>query len=301
MQLKNPQLGEFLRATQDSFGPPSLDQVLLERFALIYANLTSIQKPFPSQVIDVHEYFRQRNIVEQLVVALRDARPAVSAFASIVDALGFTKLPDGGLEVLVRPAGDPYRDVEVFRSDLSKLEAAVCQVDTGGTLGTGTLIGPRLVITNHHVVAELLKANGPLANPVVCRFDFKTNAAGYKTPATEVRATAVLASSSHAAEDLVPGGTNTSANFLDYALLRLDRAIDDAPIVAGGAPRDSVTVGARAAALADHEGLVVLQHPGGKPMKIDIGAVMQVGPMRIRHSVNTEPGSSGAPVFDAGL
>jgi V8-like Glu-specific endopeptidase len=300
MRLKNPQLGEFLRAAQASFNPASLALVLRERLGLVYTNLTTPQ-PFPYQVLEVHDYFEQRNTVEELVVALRDARPAVAALATIADFVGFTKLPAGGLEVLARPAGDPYRDVEVFRSDLSKLEAAVCQVDTGGTLGTGTLIGPRVVLTNHHVVAELVQADGRLTTPVVCRFDFKTNAAGYKTPSTEVRSTAVLASSPHAAEDLVPGETNTSPGFLDYALLRLERTIDTEPIVAGGDPRGFVTAGSRAAALADHEGLVILQHPGGKPMKIDIGAVTQVGAMRIRHSVNTEPGSSGAPVFDASL
>jgi V8-like Glu-specific endopeptidase len=36
-------------------------------------------------------------------------------------------------------------------------------------------------------------------------------------------------------------------------------------------------------------------------MKIDLGSVTETGPARFRHTVNTEPGSSGAPVFDAAL
>ena len=45
----------------------------------------------------------------------------------------------------------------------------------------------------------------------------------------------------------------------------------------------------------------MLQHPKAKPMKIDIGTTTWTGVARVRHNVNTEGGSSGAPIFNAAL
>lgn len=302
MRLANPQLRQFLQAGYRAFGPGSLGGVVLERFNLPYANLTSATLPFPEQFRNVYEYFDQRNIVEQIVAALRDARPAEPAFAVAADSVGFTKLPVVGLEALVRPIGTPYQDVTAFRGKLSSLEAAVCQIQTPTMLGTGTLISASHVLTNHHVVASVLQANGSLSATVTCRFDYKSNTGGFSTPAREVTASSVVASSPHAPEDEVPGGVNNAPDRLDYAVLKLQEDVGAEPIVtASGDPRGFVPPNARPETLGGTEGLLILQHPGGQTMKIDIGAVTGLGPTRVRHSVNTEPGSSGAPVFDAGL
>lgn len=300
MRLTHPMLGIFIGACEGSFDQAGLSMLLLQRFGLHYARLTNAGLPWGTQVIDVHRYFDFRNTTEQLALALRDARPNVPEFAAVADHLGFAHLSRTGLEVLVRAGATPYQDVEVFRAGLSQIEAAICQIECGASAGTGSLIAADLVMTNHHVVAERLGANGELAGPVLCRFDYKTNGANYATPATEVTAMRVLASSPHAPEDTVVGPMATNPLALDYAVLKLERALGQEPIVAGGLPRGYLDINAppRAAANA---GVIVMQHPGGQPMKIDIGSILDVGETRFRHSVNTESGSSGAPLLSASL
>jgi hypothetical protein len=302
MRLQLPELPIFLQAVEDSFGPEDLRAVLLQRFNLKYFNLTADVRSFPVQVMNVHDYFDRRNTTEHLVAALRDARPEVPELARVADSLGFTQLPPTrGLEVLVQHQDTPYQDVGDFRAGLSKRELGVCQVLAGGMTGTGTLIAPDIVITNRHVVAAAMDTNGSLTQPTTCRFDYKaTPASGYVTPATDVRAVSVLASSPHAAEDTRLGPMTTSLAALDYALLKLERALDHAPLVTTGDERGFVAPDGAWPAIVD-SAVLILQHPGGKPMKIDIGSITDVGSARMRHTVNTEPGSSGAPVFDAGL
>jgi hypothetical protein len=299
MQLQNPLLAIFLRAMEASFDDTDLQVILLQRFGLRYSKLTNPIRPWSLQVINIHDYFDKRNETEHLVSALRDARPNVPEFAKVADGMGFAVISTG-LEVLVQTGRTPYQDVDVFRAKLATIEAAICQVDIDGATGTGTLIGADLVITNRHVVAARIGTDGKLTGPATCRFDYKTNGEGYTTPATEVAAHLLLASSPHAPQDTVIGPMATDLAALDYAILKLDRKFADEPVVAGGNPRGRIEVAGAPTAGVD-AGVLVIQHPGGKPMKIDFGSVTEVGPARFRHTVNTEPGSSGAPVFDAAL
>ncbi len=280
--------------------PADLEALLIERFGLNYDTLTNRLLPWVIQTINVHRYFDFRNETEQLVAALRDARPSVPELAMVADSVGFATVRTAELEVLVQHQDTPFQDVDAFRARLAAIEAATCQIDMGGTLGTGTLIGADLVMTNCHVVVSRIGANGELTGPATCRFDYKTNGAGYTTPPVNALARKLLASSPYAPEDLVVGPMATNMHALDYAILELDRAIADDPVIANGEPRGHIDVSAAPATALD-AGVLVLQHPGGKPMKIDLGSVVDLGQVRFRHTVNTEPGSSGAPVFDAAL
>ena len=300
MRLQHPTLGMFIRALEDSFSQPEMQSLLLQRFGVAYQKFTNSSQPWQTQVVEVIAYFDFRNTTEQLVAAVRDARPSVTEFGQIADSLGFVQAPaNAELEVLIR-LDTPYQDVDAFRAKLTSLEAAICQIDTGTGFGTGTLIAEDLIITNHHVVADKIGTDGKLTGPVTCRFDYKTNGAGYTTPALNVMASTLLASSPHAPADLVNGPMASDSGALDYAILKLDRKLASEPIVAGGDPRGRVDISGPSA-IVRNTGLLVLQHPGGKPMKIDLGTVLDLGTTRFRHSVNTERGSSGAPVFDAAL
>ena len=299
MKLANPMLGIFLRAVTDSFDPEDLEQILLERLNLRYKLVTNPRSQWRTQVLDVHKYFDMRNETEKLVSALRDMRPNVPELALVADEMGFTSVSRTELEVLVQHQDTPFQDVETFRANLSMIEAATCQIDTGGSLGTGILIADDMVITNHHVVAGRLDGATTLTGPVSCRFDYKTNGS-FTTPPVVVAVKQVMASSPHAAEDVTAGPMTTNRAALDYAILKLERDVAREPLIATGVERGHVDIGATPLA-QDDAGVLVLQHPGGKPMKIDLGSITDVGDVRFRHSVNTEPGSSGAPVFDAAL
>lgn len=300
MRLQHPMLGVFKRAVEESFSQTDMQSLLLQRFGLPYNTFTNSFLPWKTQVIEVIDYFQLRFTTEQLIAAVRDARPSVVEVGQVAATVGFGVTPAlSDLEVLIQ-AGTPYQDVDAFRSKLASLEAAVCQIDTGAGFGTGTLIAEDLVLTNHHVIASKISSEGKLTGPVICRFDYKSNGAGYTTPALDVMANALLAFSPHASEDLINGPMATDSGALDYAILKLERKLAKEPIVADGDPRGRIDVSAPSA-IAMNAGLLLLQHPGGKPMKIDLGSVLNLGATRFRHSVNTEPGSSGAPVFDAAL
>lgn len=50
--------------------------------------------------------------------------------------------------------------------------------------------------------------------------------------------------------------------------------------------------------LAINQTLSILQHAKGGPLQIGIGHVTAVLPTKVVYDANTEPGSSGAPVFN---
>jgi len=301
MRVEGFQLQALLAEMERSFNDGSLDRLLTIRFGLRLHNVTAEMKAGSEKVFDVVGHFNRFNTTEQLVAALRDSRPSVGGFARLADAAGFSSpAQSAALEAHVTRPESPYQDAVSFRADLARREAAVCQVRVGDVLGTGFLVANDLVLTNFHVVAGAMDAQCNLIASITCRFDHKASITGYVTPAVDVSVTSVISSSPYGQEDLSPGNPSTSDVHLDYALLRLARVVGETPVIDGGEPRGTVSiVNARTAAV--NEGVLVLQHPLGEPMKIDIGAVTFAGAVRMRHTVNTDKGSSGAPVFDGAL
>lgn len=303
MRLNANQISALLAGMERSLDSLELQRVLIDRFTgLKYSNIAGFGLPFSHQVVQVHAHFDQRNISEQLVGAVRDARPQERAFVVLADALGYTTVPSvDAFEVLTRKDGAPYQDVEEFRLALAKAESAVCRVETPTGYGTGVLVAKNVVLTNHHVIASVVDDAGRLKAALNCLFDHKKSASTYATPARRVAANRILISSKPASEDYNPDETATSPDELDYALVSLAEDVGDQAVVQGGDIRGFVTFDRAAPTPSVSDVLIVLQHPLSKPMKIDFGAVMAIEGTRVRHTVNTEKGSSGAPVFDAGL
>jgi len=50
-----------------------------------------------------------------------------------------------------------------------------------------------------------------------------------------------------------------------------------------------------------HEPLLILQHPGGGPLKIALGTHENRKDLWFEHTVTTQRGSSGSPCFDSGF
>ncbi len=150
-------------------------------------------------------------------------------------------------------------------------------------LGTGWMIGPRLLITNHHVVNARLKTEPPASEP-----DFT-----------------LQASSTEADFDYVDDGGNLSTvsalecaasdRELDYAVLRLEAAADDrAPFRLRANPLT------RPEASALRERVNVLQHPNGNPMRLGFrnNFVVTGSANRLSYLTDTMGGSSGSPICD---
>src|SRR4051812_33255089 len=63
-------------------------------------------------------------------------------------------------------------DVRVWMERFARMQDRVCRVEVRGFAeGTGFLVGPDMVLTNHHVVEQCL-ALGESLDRIACRFDY---------------------------------------------------------------------------------------------------------------------------------
>jgi V8-like Glu-specific endopeptidase len=180
----------------------------------------------------------------------------------------------------------PAIDIEDFHKQMRTCERAVCRIE-GPKFGTGLLVAPGLVVTNHHVVDGV--TNG---RDVSVTFDYKMKAGGnilqegtqYKLQA----GSRWLAASS-------------PQDALDYALLRVAGNPEKGTVNSQeGAPvRGHVTP--KAQTLTEGDILYIIQHPRADTQKFASGVVNKTDLPKhhVYYTVNTELGSSGAPCFDA--
>jgi hypothetical protein len=183
---------------------------------------------------------------------LREAKQAV---------LGESDLDD--LEKIVSSNPALFSDPDAWRQAMIRAEWAVCRVEKpeGQLLGTAFLVARDLVLTNHHIAfdANLTFRNHP--ESVRFRFGFREPADGAPEAGTTYRLSADW--------DV----HNSPSGTLDYALLRLDRPAGEEPV---GDFKDAPRRGwlkLRKADVRQSQGLFILQHPGGKTLKMANGGV----------------------------
>jgi endonuclease G len=151
------------------------------------------------------------------------------------------------------------------------------------SLGTGWMIGPRLLITNYHVV-NARAAREPAANDVDFAAQGKATQADFDFVRTEATPTTVPALECAASDQT-----------LDYAVLRLgDDAADRKPLRLRTNPLT------RPPESALRERVNVLQHPNGDAMRLGFrnNFVVTGTADRLSYLTDTRGGSSGSPICD---
>jgi hypothetical protein len=215
------------------------------------------------------------------------------------------------LEHVVRIAA-AFQNVVPFATRLLELARRVCSVevvtDAGRSAGTGFLVGPGLVLTNHHVLRGVIDGS---ASPtgVRCVFDYHIRTDGTVDHgfAVGLDGSWLVAASPPSVVDgqVAPTGP-PGADELDYALVRLAGKPGEA-ILPDGRPRGWFELLVPPPALDVGTPLLIVQHPDENPVKlaIDTQGVLDLNAnrTRVRYTVNTLGGSSGAPclTFDLQL
>jgi hypothetical protein len=252
---------------------------------------------------------RTRELIEKAYQGV-PGNPDLRAFVLDIAAAHADRVPPTAslwrtLEKAVLP-GVPFGNPREFRERMARAERTVCRfVFPKPEWGTGFLVGPDTVLTNYHVIEDVYLGSAK-PEDVDVEFDYVSGADG-ATPAA-------IKSCKLAARDwLVAFGKegNKDTN-LDFALVRLDRAVGNQPGSENqpapsadqmGANRGWLVPNGRVL-LADREPLFILQHPQleeGKPtdpLKITVGFVNGAPSVsRVQYTTNTLKGSSGSPCF----
>jgi Trypsin-like peptidase domain len=206
-----------------------------------------------------------------------------------------------GLQRNVRPYLAKL-DIRVWQSRLTQIERKVCRVELeGNAIGTGFLVGPDTVLTNWHVF-EIAKSQGK-ADRLGCRFDYELLTDGKVQPGQLVmlQAGGCIDSSPYSAAEATdrPDNPPPTAAELDYALLRLAARVGEQQVE--GAARGWIALPKAVLPLAADGPILIVQHPQGMPMKLAMDTQAVIGRngngTRINYRTNTDPGSSGSPVF----
>lgn len=284
-----------------------------QRFGVNYATLTE-QDTLDVEYWNVVTQVAAEGWLADLARAVWEAQPRNPLAARLVIDFGLTSAAalappspgepgDRRLERMVREHGW-LADLPAFLARLSRLEGQVCRIENGPAepLGTGFLVGPDLVLTNHHVIEPLAEARAPA---LACRFDYLADPSGVEVRGGVVEPVAadwLVASRPHDPGDVILAPAAPDPANLDFALLRLARPAGSLPRRGDEAPdnpaRGWVAVDATRR-LAAGEDIYILQHPLGAPLKLGRGRISDLpfGGRRLRYDATTEPGSSGAPVL----
>ena len=176
----------------------------------------------------------------------------------------------------------------------------LCLIKADGKQGTGFLIGPHTVLTNWHVMADLIdlgtgKARPDSASKIDCKFETLTDREGRGYPAAEdwLVGFSPLAAARIDPAAPVPAAASPDGTFLDYCAIRLLRA--------PGRERGWYDLANTGALENATDAFFVFQHPSAVPQRAGFATDTkqdQQDPNFLNHQVWTASGSSGGLCLD---
>lgn len=273
-----------------------------------------------ADTLDLVKAAAQGNWLDLLLLAALNQHPGEAdlvRFAAARKLIPDVPLKASALQRIVKQQ-TPFTDVALWRAKLACAEATVARVEINVNgmwkpNGTAFLVGPDMVMTNHHVVKSLLDEEN-VVGKLRFRFDFKRITDGARPlDGTLVDPAEDDWCGPHAPPSAVdemadPAGREPGDDELDFAIIHLASKVGDLPIGASdasikGAPRGwlAPVKDTALAPLVEKDSVFLLEHPDGDALQIAAGAFLEVGARRVRYDANAVNGSSGSPVFNARL
>jgi endonuclease G len=211
------------------------------------------------------------------------AAERAKATVTEAEARGAPLNPDRTLASLAREriiGSNDLRDINYLELAIA-IARAVCRIRIGSAAGSGSLVGPRLLMTNNHVIESIEDAQQAEA-----QFDYQENVSGELLPIQAFRLVPDLFFLTDPKLDFTLVGvaeTSTKGRLIDqYPWLRLIGTLGKAekgdPLNIIQHPRG----GLKQIALRNND---IIEIPGGKA---DF----------LYYTTDTEPGSSGSPCFN---
>jgi len=289
--------------------PADLNTLLVLNLGRTYAELAPAGDNYRNALTAILLQARSAGWLHDLVQAARRDKPQSPKLLLIDRSLELTtveipKYLSRNLDAIVREDGG-FQDLMPWVEQLAALAQRTCRIEcpVNTARGTGWLVGRDLLLTNWHVIADALPSGTRQSSEFVCRFDYATTSTATR-PGTGVGFAQdwCLDASPPSAAELGTGQDAPNLDTLDFALIRLATPVG-AEISPTGGQRGWVAVKGDEALPRAGEIVFVIQYPQGLPVKLatgDIEANAADG-LRIFHSANTAPGSSGAIVVNAKL
>ena len=290
MKLDGRKKREIRLALMEAFPRRAmLDRLVSDVLSVPLQNITAESNDLETTAFDLVVWVEARGRVTELIIGAAAASPDSQPLKALASEFQFVGDLPGEVERIIQK-DVPFENIGQFIELLSCRRRAVCRVepqappDKSG-YGTAFLVASDVVMTNYHVIEPFLNSG---ADKVNVRFDYEVGLDG---------ASFAQGRSCKLAVDwrLI----DSPLKDLDFALIRLaEPAGEDA--VPGG---KRGTLKPTCKTLQEGNPLMILQHPDAEPLKLAIGSVVKTdaGSNRFSYTVNTEPGSSGSPVFNSGL
>ena len=289
--------------------PPYLNTLLQFGFGQSYAILAPYGEPYDTALLSILIKARGDGWLKSLVQKARQDKPQSPKLLVLDRSFELTAadVPDSlgrSLEDIVRNEAQ-YQDLIPWVRKLETFGWRTCRIEypVNTAQGTGWLVGPDLLLTNWHVIDRALPGGDRQATEFVCRFDYAVTAGGTQ-PGIEVQLAPdwCIDASPPSTSELGTGTDAPSGDTLDYALVRLAKAVGNEPTPAGEV-RGWVEVKSDQGLPQPNEIIFVVQHPDGLPVKLSAGDVKGTSSdkLRIFHTANTRGGASGSVMVNAKL
>jgi len=326
-KLRGEQWEELGEALMDAFRTEEELRNMLQHQMDLNLERISLANGLDNKVFDVIQHMESRDITYQLIDAARHARPTNQMLILVARKIGtFVTTPSSFELEKILSENNQVFDVDSFLERIGVLDGQVCRIEIGSlpcgepgnvTCGTGFLVGPQVVLTNHHVIKAVKAGNykGQPVGPadVTCRFDYKRAKDGVTVNAGKTYKLAeewLIADSPYSEWDRKREADRTGTpelNELDFAFLRLDRPAGNEKI--GGQGDNSAPArgfvqlpmgGQSDPDFAANKVMFIMQHPLGDPLKLTVNTFRNynANKTRVTYLNDTDAGSSGSPCFD---